>query len=57
LKPEHEPKSDFTFLKKGPGTGFWVLSFRCGTGIRTEIFLTKMFFEKQVTKNEGIIKG
>jgi hypothetical protein len=57
LKPEHEPKSDFTFLKKGPGTGFWVLFFRCGTGIRTEICLTKMFFEKKVTKNEGIIKG
>jgi hypothetical protein len=46
LKPEHEPKSDFTFLKKGPGTG-----------IRTENFLTKMFFGKKVTKNEGIIKG
>jgi hypothetical protein len=55
LKPEHEPKSDFYFLKEG--TWNWVLFFRCGTGIRTEIFLTKMFFEKKVTKNEGIIKG
>jgi len=57
LKPEQPPKSDFTFLKKGPGTGFWVFIFRCGTGIRTENFLTKMFFEKKVIKNEGIIKG
>jgi hypothetical protein len=34
MKPEHEPKSDFTFLKKGPGTGFFFLGVELESELR-----------------------